>query len=308
MALEYKVKNDIANMITQNEGTVFGGYVRDFILHEHFAKLFYSTHRSEDYENTSVSPETIDRLVIPNDIDCHFKNFEDYKKFTKNLLRSGYKFTSRNAKSLYTEEDDKIQHIKLVVNINQTESELLDKIVLPFFAKKVIKISTDKLNVDPVLLDVLIHSDLDPPFMGLDFECNGIIMDKDGIRLCKNLTSSLFPIGNYRNFQRIINDIHNKIAIAYTLKLDRWKKMIEKKWNVHGYTIQRNIKEGNTCILCHDKIDKFDNYNLICCSASYHEKCLLKMVNEFMLERNECCHCRQTCYFQDDTVLREKTS
>jgi hypothetical protein len=90
----YLLLRNIEKMLISNGVTIFGGYVRDLIIHNHGAKSFYDGIEIEErsgYCNTNVHFSSYEsRNTYPNDIDCFLSNPSFTANDLKNLL--GTKF------------------------------------------------------------------------------------------------------------------------------------------------------------------------------------------------------------------------
>jgi hypothetical protein len=85
----WKMMSVLKKLILEQNGMIFGGFVRDSIIHDHFAQLYYKHCLSNDieydvkhsqYSNPLFVPTTADRLIVPSDIDC-FMTEAEYVKF-----------------------------------------------------------------------------------------------------------------------------------------------------------------------------------------------------------------------------------
>ena len=63
---------EVANCFINNGCDVFGGYVRDTLVHGKAAKEFYSSNKADSYDDPKCSPETYkDRHLAANDVDVY---------------------------------------------------------------------------------------------------------------------------------------------------------------------------------------------------------------------------------------------
>ena len=305
--LDYKAKKQIGEIVTQCDGVIFGGFVRDMILHSHMCDRFYSAHK-EGFADPMVDPATADRLIVPRDIDCHFKTEGEYNHFVAELKHYGFQTTKRINRTMYLPDSEGAKHIKLMARVPCTERDL-KRILTDSLPLSVSRNVVDLLNFGNIVqpptihIDVIIHETKSPPFSELDFRCNGLVMSKQGIHLCDLLGGIMLPFGKFKLMQDIVEDIHNKVARVYQTKPERYIKMVAKGWTVYGDTISRVVEPCEYCILCHEVCTKTDHYKLNCCAAGYHRACLSRAIHEFMEPRNECMHCKQSCYFTDLAVL-----
>ena len=282
---KYLMFKNIADIAIQNKGKIFGGYVRDFILKDEASKEFYKAHKAEDFSNPEVSPETSDRLLIPSDIDVHFKTHAEYKKFRMSLNRGFFVSNVTITENFYT-TGNQVKHIKLTVRLGVSKhlplvKEILDS-CLPDFS----------VNVDVIVCSGDANT-------LLDFECNGLIMDNTGIHLCTQMIGSLSGIGVHRTFMKVLDDIKHKRAVVVTFNPKRWDKMAEKPngWDLLGSSVEKIHKGGDMCIICHEIIES-DVYKFDCCKAKYHLNCMPKAI-QFIRLSNSCLHCRQDLYITE---------
>ena len=94
---DYHLKTSVAKILLHEDAHIFGGYVRDKLLHDLHAQKFYkkypcTTNGDDDtnklYTNTTVEPDLLGRLVSPNDIDCYIKD-SSWKKALNEFTSSG---------------------------------------------------------------------------------------------------------------------------------------------------------------------------------------------------------------------------
>lgn len=299
---QYLAFKEVVDLAIYSGGTIFGGFPRDFLRKEHFCKEFYKTHKKEDFANPEVYPETVDRLLLPKDLDICFKTRADYRSFRARLKGAFYRSTVTGIDNIYTNDRPGVHHIKLQAVLSLDIGRVLRSLSLPRgVAQEIIKpqlverMQGMEINATPINMDILISS-REPPFADLDFECNGLIMNKDGIHLCEDLKIALNPFGVHRKFMKVIDDIEHKKAIVVNLKSRRWDKMEEKGWDLFSKTVEKVNKVGEECLICLQAIDPTDVYKLECCSACYHFDCLSKQITypgRGIADSGVCTHCRQ---------------
>jgi hypothetical protein len=304
--IEYKLKKQVANIVTGSDGVIFGGYVRDMIRHDYMCERFYAAHKDGDgFSDPCIEPDTADRLLIPADIDCHFGSMEGYKGFVANLRQANFHVRIKMNRSMYTPDDDDATHIKLSVSVPSVKSALLHSMPASVARDIVIRMNLSSEILVKVEIDVIIHPTKSPPFSGLDFYCNGLVMSSEhGVSLCESLKKeTLFPMDQFKMLNSIVSDIQNKVARVHCTKPDRVKKMVRKGWNIMGDTIERVIKSDEMCILCHDVCQPDNHYKLSCCSAGYHGACLSRAVTYFMDKKSACMHCQAEYTFIDPSII-----
>jgi hypothetical protein len=305
---------EIAEVAIGQGGTVFGGYVRDFLIHENAAKKFYETHKNTtDYANPEISPETRDRLLIPSDIDVHFKKNIDYRTFRSALRGKFYQCRVVQIENIYT-NDMRVHHLKMRVSMCLEIGHILRslkgiragvarEVILPELIKRLegMPITTQE-HVD---IDILVSEQCKPPFNNLDFQCNGLVMTEDGIGVCSELKKSLTPTGVHRKLVTVMAEIESKTAVLVNLKKPRWAKMVGKGWEIVGGTVEKRNQCDATCTLCLDDVQSDCVYKFSCCNASYHPTCMSKIITtgqSAVVDTERCPHCRQGVYLTPEEV------
>lgn len=299
---QYLSFKEVVELAIECGGTVFGGFPRDFVRKEHFCLEFFKTHKKEDFTNPEVSPETIDRLLLPKDLDIHFKTKPEYLTFRQSLKGAFYRTSVTGIDNVYARDMPQVHHIKLVafldLDIGRVVKSLgirkgvAKEVILPQLAQR---LEGMEISSTPINIDILISRG-EPPFAELDFNCNGLIINKDGLRLCEDLKKGLSPFGVHRTFMKVIEDIEHKRAIVVNLKEHRWDKMAEKGWDLLGAAVEKVNKCGEECLICLQAIEPGDVHKLNCCNAYYHFECLSHQItypNRGIVDSGKCTHCRQ---------------
>jgi hypothetical protein len=307
---DWKIKKNLIEIILKNNGILFGGCVRDIYLHEIHSSKFYSKFdenyiiTNEDYNNKHIYPETEKRMLIPTDIDA-FMYEKDYVSFI-NLLKEKYNFGIRkiidnNDTSYFNNSQDNIKHYKFEITpmcsfYDKPKRKIISNIfnksilkmnyvndLITFIIKTINNIPFKTFNLD---LIVIKNENNEPPFGNdLDFECNGLLMDNNGLRLSSLITKKIYndPIKKHLYLNRVLEDSLNNIAKCITYNENRFNKMLKKKWKIDLKSknidfIQESYNDGH-CIICHDKCHK-NHFKLKCCDSRYHMNCLSKMYIE----------------------------
>lgn len=289
---------DIADVATKCDGTIFGGFVRDFLRHEHCAKEFYRAHKAEDYGNASVAPELEDRLLVPQDIDVQFKTKLAYQKFRSELRARFYRTQVASITNVYSGFRNS-HHLKLNVWLELDKAAIMRRLKMPGgIVRELLDFDFEPISHDCIQVDVILSSH-QPNLEDLDFRCNGLVMDRDGIRPGDCITQYMGPVGIHRVFMGLLDEIHQKRAVVVTLKTHRWNKMADKGWELTGTTVEKVNRSGERCILCHDDIPCQQVFKLDCCSASYHKSCLtdfMQYPERGLLATQKCPHCKDGVY------------
>jgi hypothetical protein len=295
-AINYKLTKKVADIILDmcDQTVIFGGYVRDMIIHDHHATQFYEhsdtkefsyKEKDQKYNDPTFLPEHSKRTLVPVDIDCYMPTtlIDQFVKTISNNKLKILKHTQRARIHNYFESDD-----------NVFENLKLDKFEIGFDASPLlINILT---NMPRVCVDV-VHADQDsfimahPPFAHLDFSCNGLIIKKDRqIRLSQQLETR-HSFTNFKKMSDIIQKlILNEIEmIAFPYQTNRVNKMIKKGMtsvsSSNGLRIKSTSTEDSdndeTCIICLG--DFTENKSMVkdsCCAARYHSNCFIRMYKD----------------------------
>lgn len=300
---------EIINTAITTGGTVFGGAVRDIVRKDMMCRAYYDAGFKKDtFEDSSVSPDTVDRLLVPNDIDVHFKDRRDYHTFRSQLKSLFYETRVQSISNLYTTGPG-VHHIKLVAILRLDPVHIIRSIKLPgqSMARKMFSgpisqwaESLPDIHATPIYIDVLISKTLAPPFSDLDFRCNGLVMDSDGIHLCNDLSVALTPIQKSQELVSVMDEIRKKIAISVHLKGPRWDKMEAKGWYLKSTNLEvKRDSFSSECIVCLQNIPNNEGvYKLRCCPATYHIGCLSRQITypiTGICDSHKCPYCRQSC-------------
>lgn len=171
----------ISDIVIKFGGYIFGGFVRDKCIHDHYAEMFYNKYNGKDAEKSSTdididkrklgekySDPTFDvetkyRLLIPNDIDVFIEGtIDDVEKFYIELQKAGF-FVIRKKKTTKYFTTKKVNQQKIFVKSQLDIGLKLD-------------IEMDVLYALPLKPETIL-----PPFGNLDLLCNSLIMDSKGI-------------------------------------------------------------------------------------------------------------------------------
>ena len=355
---EWKLKNKLINTIISNDGEIFGGAVRDKYLHDDHSMKFYKTvmdifkdneargidkriNIDKMYNDKEYLPELFGRWIVPDDIDaciCESKEENLIARITEQFGEIKKVF-SRDPKDYFPTlgiSENQLRHDRyLIYPVNRANirraifnvtTVLSDELVsecqqfrsqLNIFLKKI-------GNVRPIVLDLmvyliptyLIHCEV--PFGNIDFECNGLIMNKTGIRISKNLYENYLPNIFENNpvmrttiLVKILNDIINHTAVfCYKPEFPwyRCMKMGDKGWKIEGLFNQIEIIDDENytghCIICHQDLPKY-MLKLKCCDARYHTLCMQSAFHEgvsSIMNTSKCIMCKKS-HTQD--ILRQ---
>ena len=300
----YLLMQDVAELAIDCGGTVYGGYVRDFILHEEAAKEFYKSHTPEEYSDKTVSPETSDRFLVAKDIDIHFKMHADYTKFRRELKCKSFFTQVTKIENLYV-MGDRTKHYELYTEFRVRAMARILTGIQGHTRKMVMGVLGDSIP-DIVVpggafkIDVVIDSSF---VSNLDYECNGLIMDSNGITLGETLSIGLGSVGKYRVLEKVLGDIKSKKAVTVTPSRTRWEKMSKREdWEIVGGLVQKSIVNGEDCVICHGDIPRGEVFKLGCCNAHYHLGCISDTITHHIADKETCPHCRRATFITPEEM------
>lgn len=268
----------IRNLIKRFDAIVFGGAVRDSILHSHASREFYKLSTLDKYDDPTIHPELSDRFLLPTDIDM-FITYHDHYNFKLYLYKRGY----------YYKETKKIDLSYINPKLQHRDYELI-KAEIIYFDKK------NKKSY-PILLDMILchHGKIVIPQMDADFSVNKLIMTRQGI----------VPMSCDWNYDQIEKHIHNKEAFCNsTISERRYEKLNRKGWkitmNYSTFVFKLRLnEEQETCIICLDplKVGELEVMPRECkCKYSYCRDCI-----KYSLKSSQCLMCKK------DMCLVKKT-
>jgi hypothetical protein len=185
------------------------------------------------------------------------------------------------------------------------------------FISNIITLDESKFTIELDLMKIVEESAHvpDAPFGNLDFKCNGLIMDKHGIRLSEHVVPSLRnPVDRTIALVQVLDDVLSKKAImCEKANSFRVNKMYDKGWLLESSNIivvkESYSNEGGHCIICHDDCTHL-HYKLRCCDARYHSKCITTTLESIAANMSSSCPmCRSFVdYSKTDKVLLETLS
>ena len=260
----YMIMCEVAELAVFHGGEVFGGFVRDFLLHEHAAKEYHTN-----------GTESEDMFLVPSDLDIRFDTRAKFESFKRELTTKGsYKMKRIKGSSFYSTVTFEVS---LVLQIKETHTHPVSRMLIRNKFMEYNKL----IPGGNFTVDVTVSSEKKV----LDFECNGLVLNSNGIQLGPELADGLSPIGKYRILQQVKDDILKKRALCVNFVNKRWDKMDKKGWTLVGMFIHKT-KSDEECIICHETNS---DYKLRCCSAWYHKACLKKTLQH---DDTKCAHCR----------------
>lgn len=292
-------------LLSAGKGHIYGGLLRDNILHDFMALKFYDNDFGDTFEvynNPKIDKETSLRTLVPADIDVLFHSFQNYEHFLTKIRLLGYTVGyGRTSDGYNTPPIDGIEgssRLKLEISSNVGIQDLKQE-------------NSRFIDMDFVLVfitvDVTISSVYVPSY---DFLCNSLILSRDGfIFRDAHLFSSVKSFIEKKEAQldhvkRIEQQIHRMEAVMTSDHFNtcpvpskhRVLKMVKKGWlikyedTISGKFISQRDNDEDCCIVCREKFKEvahvpgmhqlFDGLKFSCCSAVYHPLCLIELVKK----------------------------
>ena len=281
-SLAWAIFKAIEKNMLKAGGIIFGGYVRDRIIHDHYADKFYkseaykkSANPTSDYNDSSCHTESWPhRTHLPSDIDVVMSN-SGFATFIQLMQEEDFivKRKAPSKISIYTcRTPCDLMHTKCVIAM-KTHSLLKS---LPQF-----KESMPAIHVDVLHKEVL-HPMECVPFGTIDFECNSLLILPGNVIDLRNGAME-FCTEKYKQINKIVEDIVSFRAVAVCPQTYRVYKMLDKGFTIMNAAInllpQRtgNAYDG-VCLICHDAFDnrEIGQVRHTCCDARYHIHCYCK--------------------------------
>ena len=199
---KWKIFKELENIIHSSGLYIFGGYVRDKILHDYAARNFYTKYHemkknksnmfSEEflsYEDEKFLPEYKERTLLPKDIDT-FGLEDSYAKLLLKLSEHDFNVLEKKSdnKSMYTEWREDIRAS------SSNRPEVLDRQRKQIKHVKLVLYTKAKFCINQILdlesfifyIDVLYipgekNIDIIKKYVnrGCDFYCNSLILNPE---------------------------------------------------------------------------------------------------------------------------------
>ena len=308
--IKYLIFEEIRKTVVNNNGVIFGGFVRDMIISDHYKEKYNSINKYDIHKfwNRMYQPETGARTIVAKDMDICMNNEEDVEKFVVALRdifndRVGYANISSSMISVSNENSYFKIPIVLHKKINYTVT--IGKIP---FVHQGVEISFD--------FDIIVprKAKMMPPFNRVDLLCNVFVLNKQGIVMSNNtgtIIDQMTILNRQKISLRIMEDIvefktqfcmgnytdnYSCGSFSYNAKVfERLNKMLFRtfKWNITnlpfilGEHKSASVANDNSdkccvCLNCYRNndrvfkvfVDKSTETGQTCSIA--HDKCIFK--------------------------------
>jgi hypothetical protein len=303
----------IKDHVLDSGGYVFGGFVRDMIIHNRGANLFYRDTTVDDaaYSDASYHPQSLDRLVLPRDIDCVFDCPSSFELFERKLsVSSNFAFCRKRVNDAYLPESLKgFVHYQLFLSfkIAPLFRSYLEK--EPVFKVDALVMEDDAIPAGEIGRTSLLR-DASSPLHRSDFECNSLVLFRSHCMdmISRNNARGLDVVTHNDDVQRIIQDTVARRAVFVSTDdacEHRVRSMLKKGYSLSTRTVAYHPRQPQVdpdsndlgdeaidiCAICHEDMTAGEPFlKRNCCQGKYHAKCLMDVVSKC----TSCPMCRET--------------
>lgn len=292
----------IERLALDNEGMLFGGAVRDFMISQHYSTM-YVKHLKSKKERFNVKafwdvnnhPETAARTLVPDDMDVFFEEKDNASAFVESLC------------DICNREGVSVEIETVTDNISKMPKEYgnmlsIQKISITIVAGKIPFVCDGHniiVNIDVVTPCYPIM--MLPPFNNLDFLCNGFIKTKHGIMYSMYTNTYLDNLSEIDKAAEIIKiqkdmlKFQTHLCKFETIKENdlstfgknrtgfrRISKLLRKEyfpWTICNLPFEsRQAAESDTenlCCICASHIHTHDQILITTSDTMSHKLCLL---------------------------------
>ena len=301
---EWSFYKNVKNMLDLENVYIFGGSIRDELLHNFHAAAFYKEQNEYflknpqankedfDYDNKELSPNTFGRFVIPSDIDLFIS--KDLSKFVlKRLQKVCYVRISTVKDLSYIVKN--VDHGLYTLN----KVEVIKQIGNTYY----------KVKIDMIISSGVIDNNTQFPLVDLDFNVNGLFYTKDrDIYLPER--NGVKP-GAMSMFN-IFDDIRNMTARGNcNVKPYRVDKLYKKKWNIvfrfviYNFMETINTDQEDSCVICTRSVCEFPkcvNFKKCYCKNVICFDCIQMNYEKI----DKCPSCRMSVIESNEEMLSAK--
>lgn len=305
--IKYIVYENIKNLVFENKGIVYGGFVRDYIISDHYKRIYNQTnsYSTSAFWNKLIHPETAARTIVANDIDVCMYSEEDVFKFIadlQNLFCLDAGFDNITSSNIVVDDTMKYFGAPITTHRKINYKIIVGKIPYVFCGVEL------SFNIDIIIPKNMSNQ---PPFYKTDLLSNIFLMNKEGIVISKN-TGTIIDRMSILDKQKITHSImkdivefktqfairdkcyfdYNSGSFLYNCEVyNRIHKMMFRtfKWNITNLPFEicdfQSNKATNNCCICLSNfkkknkivkiyIDNSTKTEKVCSVA--HDYCLFK--------------------------------
>jgi hypothetical protein len=302
--LYWRFLQSIREVITKSGGYVFGGFVRDSIIHDHFAQMFYKASEGEewDYAEPTHHPESYTgRVTLPLDIDVMIDSA--CIPFLIAALTEA-EFTCQEIPAPPHNPYAAISHDPQLVLTSYQVSMKVNPLIKRFFGKSLPIVKIDVVHKEDFQICTTFK------YEKLDFECNSLYISPDGqigTVVPKNSSTSDF-LKNMERTKKIMDDCVHRVAIAVQPSSRRIEKMMYKGYKIVSsvttlaYPTHENAcQQDEDCLICMQSLKGSRYAGMNCCAAKFHFQCFARSLancSTMYNNKGNCMMCRrdlETC-------------
>jgi hypothetical protein len=306
--IKYILYEEMKTIVFNNNGVIFGGFVRDMIISDHYKSIYNSENKYNIHKfwNRFCHPQTAARTIVANDMDICMYSEEDVDAFIialRNAFNSRIGYTDITSSVISVSSENSYFHIPIILHKKINYTITIGKIP---FVHRGIDISFD--------FDIIVprNKKMMPPFNRVDMLSNVFILNRQGIVISNNtgtIIDNMSILNKQKISARIMEDIvefktqfcmknysdnYTCGCFKYNNKVyERLNKILSKdfKWNITNMplTLGEHNKASNNgdtnCSICLSKfrnkegvvkvfIDNSSKTDKVCSIA--HDKCMLK--------------------------------
>jgi hypothetical protein len=299
--MQWKMSTNVTKSVILSGGKVFGGAVRDNVLHCHasnnFDKLYSDRNAAKaDYNNPQIHPKLADRLIVPKDIDCFFDHHSDVIRFKSMLKSDGYNISIKAAGAEY---DDLPTDMSITTFVAKPK---MSKLIYELFKDSNIPIDEVAMSIDVIWSNGPYKRDM--PFNDIDFACNALIFNKSSLNSgLYDMMPVLSPyivsqkgVRSTFEYTKVLHDILEQIVEKRAVIVHRVSHRVEKMrvggWSIKDTKVYQPLflmkENSETCAICLDDVFGSNHYMRTCCKGHYCKGCISEVVAKCKL----CPHCR----------------
>lgn len=271
--------NNLKKLIFEEDGIIYGGFVRDEYITEYYKKL-YNLNTKKDknrFWDRSYHPETAYRTLLADNIDISLTNIDKSHAFINKLFSN--------------EEFKKFETITFLPPPHMPQVKIIKKLKISLVIGKIPFINKGDTIYINITITIPVKDGLCPPFYNLDLLCNGFIMTKEGKKFSNNTGTIIDKYSEYERTvvsAKIIKDMldfktylclnpsfyNRKYCINYNNQcMITIKKMHTKKfpWIILNMPFDSYIISENsdiTCCICYNILEKNERI----CNTAYSHK------------------------------------
>lgn len=264
----YLLYDQVADtVLKRGNSVIFGGYLRDKIIHDNAAQKFYDIMHNDGqgtysiaeltakYNDKTLLPELSDRFLCPSDIDCIMPHssiddlldaFKGQLLRVREIVRSSdhdYIGTKKDAAGFGPLADTKVE---------------IRSFCIGFSMNPILASMSKSMNNVFVYLDIVdghggdANNGYFPEQMKSDFRCNGLYMGGDKqMRISPVLMETRFGdmniLGTHHCMMSIVNEILEKKAVmASGLMYDIRASELDCKVDLDAHRVHKMLSKGFT--------------------------------------------------------------